>query len=54
MTSDPDTYRAVKLLIDQHGADGGLRAGGPMNYLKSVISMGLPRGAIMSFTHHAH
>ena len=26
MTSDPDIYRAAKLLIDQHGADAGLRA----------------------------
>ena len=26
MTSDPDIFRAAKLLIDQHGADAGLRA----------------------------
>jgi len=25
VTSDPDIYRAAKLLIDQHGADAGLR-----------------------------
>jgi hypothetical protein len=26
MTSDPDIYRAAKLLIDQHGEDAPLRA----------------------------
>jgi hypothetical protein len=26
LTSDPDIYRAAKLLIDQRGADAGLRA----------------------------
>jgi hypothetical protein len=26
VTSDPDIYRAVKLLIDQHGEDAPLRA----------------------------
>jgi len=26
VTSDPDIFRAAKLLIDQHGADAGLRA----------------------------
>ena len=26
MTSDSNIYRAAKLLIDQHGADAGLRA----------------------------
>ena len=26
MISDPDIYRAAKLLIEQHGADAGLRA----------------------------
>lgn len=26
MTDDPDICRAAKLLIDQHGADSGLRA----------------------------
>jgi len=26
MTSDPDIFRAAKLLIDQHGAEAGLRA----------------------------
>ena len=26
MTSDPDIYRAAKLLIDQHGENAGLRA----------------------------
>ena len=26
MTSDPDIYRAAIVLIDQHGADAGLRA----------------------------
>jgi len=26
VTSDPDIYRAAKLLIDQHGADAGQRA----------------------------
>ena len=26
MTFDPDIFRAARLLIDQHGADAGLRA----------------------------
>ena len=26
MISDPDVFRAAKLLIDQHGADASLRA----------------------------
>ena len=26
MTSDPDIYRAAKLLVDQHGEDAPLRA----------------------------
>src|SRR5579859_3890589 len=26
VTTDPDIYRAAKLLIDQHGTDAGLRA----------------------------
>jgi hypothetical protein len=26
MTNDPDFYRAAKPLLDQHGADAGLRA----------------------------
>ena len=26
MTSDPDVYRAAKLLIDQHGEDAPMRA----------------------------
>ena len=25
MTSDPDIFRAAKVLIDQHGSDAGLR-----------------------------
>jgi len=26
MISDPDTFRAAKLLIDQHGEDAAIRA----------------------------
>jgi hypothetical protein len=39
VTSDPDIYRAAKLLIDQHGADAGLRAAGRADQLLEALDM---------------
>jgi hypothetical protein len=37
--SDPDIFRAAKLLIDQHGADAGLRAAERADQLLEVGDM---------------
>jgi len=37
MVSDPDIFRAAKLMIDQHGGDASLRAAAAMSLLAGAI-----------------